>query len=124
MEGVAQESIVFAGRQNLNNLVLLWDDNGLSMDGVAQTDVDVPMRMAAAGFDVFSIDGNDFEEINYALNIAAKSNNPVFIQCKTVLGAGSSVANTAAAHGLAIDNAELDALIEKFENKAGVKLWK
>lgn len=124
MEGVAQESITFAGRNGLNNLIILWDDNGLSMDGVAQTDIDVPARMAAAGFDVFGVDGNNFDDINYALNLAHASANPVFIQCKTVLGRGTSVAGTPAAHGLAISNAELDALIEKYKSDVGAKLWK
>ena len=45
MEGVAQEAISFAGRYELNNLVLLWDNNGVSIDGAAQTDVNVAMRM-------------------------------------------------------------------------------
>ena len=63
MEGVAQEAIAFAGRYKLDNLVLLWDNNGLSMDGVAQTDLDVPMRMRAAGWSVRHANGNDFDEM-------------------------------------------------------------
>ena len=48
-EGVADEAIAFAGRYKLNNLVLLWDDNGITIDGAALTDLDVPTRMRAAG---------------------------------------------------------------------------
>ncbi len=58
MEGVANESIAFAGRYQLDNLVLLWDDNGISIDGVAQTDVNIPRRMAAAGWTVIAAHGN------------------------------------------------------------------
>ena len=80
MEGVAQESIAFAGRYKLNNLVLLWDDNGVSIDGVAQTDIDVPARMVAAGWRVMSVDGHDLAQINRALENATKSDRPVFVQ--------------------------------------------
>ena len=101
MEGVAQESIAFAGRYNLNNLVLIWDDNGVSIDGVALTDIDVPGRMVAAGWNVISVPGDDFTKINRALSGAKKSGMPTFIQCKTKIGAGSSLAGSNRVHGYA-----------------------
>lgn len=123
MEGVANESISFAGRYKLNNLILLWDDNGVSIDGVAQTDVDVPMRMVAAGWNVVSVPGNDFAKINRALSSAQTSDKPTFIQCKTQIGKGSSVAGSNRAHGYALDDLELASLIEENISSTGEMLW-
>ncbi|MCM1404783.1 MAG: transketolase, partial [Prevotella sp.] len=123
MEGVAQESIAFAGIYKLNNLVLLWDDNRISIDGAALTDIDVPMRMRAAGWRVITVNGDDFGAINRALSRCAASKNPTFIQCKTLIGRGSSVAGTARAHGLALGAAELDSLIAKYTSPRGAQLW-
>lgn len=123
MEGVAQESIAFAGRYKLNNLVLLWDDNGISIDGAAMTDIDVPTRMRAAGWNVLSVDGNDLYEINRALRTAQRSSTPVFVQCKTKIGLGASVAGTARAHGFAIPQDEMEALIGRLSSSRGVALW-
>ncbi|MBD5391504.1 transketolase, partial [bacterium] len=80
MEGVAQESIAFAGRYKLDNMILVWDDNGISIDGVAQTDVNIPMRMRAAGWRVITVDGHNFDEITSALNGAVRGHSPTFIQ--------------------------------------------
>lgn len=124
MEGVAQESIAFAGRYKLNNLVLLWDDNGISIDGVAQTDVDVPARMIAAGWHVICVDGHDFVRINRALENAKKSELPVFIQCKTEIGRGASVAGTNKAHGFGVADSELMQLVQKFLSPCGDNLWR
>ena len=124
MEGVAQEAIAFAGRYKLNNLVLMWDDNGLSIDGTAQTDINVPERMLAAGWDVLSTDGNDCGQVARALNSAKKSKKPVFVQCKTLLGLGSKLENTSKAHGLALTDSELLDLIEKFFAPRGDDLWR
>ena len=124
MEGVAQESIAFAGRYKLNNLVLLWDDNGVSIDGVAQTDVDVPARMAAAGWRVVCVDGHDFVRLNRALVNAQRSDVPVFIQCKTQIGQGASVAGTNKAHGFGVSDKELMLLVQKFISPYGDDLWR
>ena len=123
MEGVASESISFAGQYKLNNLILLWDDNGVSIDGRAITDVDMPMRMRAAGWNVVSVPGDDFKKLGRALNDAHKSNIPTFIQCKTVIGRDSSLAGTSAAHGLALSDAELMRLMEKYISPVGDDLW-
>ena len=113
MEGVAAESIAFAGRYGLDNLVLLWDDNGVSIDGVALTDMDVPLRMRAAGWAALQTPGDDFKKIMRALQAARENRNPVFIQCKTIIGCGSSLAGRAAAHGFALSDAEMMQLVEK-----------
>ena len=123
MEGVANEAIAFAGQYKLNNIVLLWADNGLSIDGTALTDIDVPARMAAAGWQVMSVDGDDFTRLNRALNNANKSAMPVFVQCKTVLGRGSSLAGSPKAHGFALSDSELKDLIQKYVSDVGDSLW-
>ncbi len=121
MEGVAQEAISFAGRYELNNLVLLWDNNGVSIDGAAQTDVNVAMRMRAAGWNVRIANGHDFDEIYDA--ISEPADGPIFVQCNTVLGLGSSVAGTHRAHGFEISDAEIALLIEDLDSARGRELW-
>ena len=123
MEGVANEAIGFAGRYNLDNLVLFWDDNGISIDGVAQTDINIPMRMRAAGWTVVTADGNDFDSL-YDAVAGAEAHGPLFVACKTVLGAESSVAGTARAHGFGVSDSELAKLIEKYHSVSGAALWK
>lgn len=123
MEGVAQESISFAGRYKLNNLVVVWDDNGVSIDGAAQTDIDMPARMLAAGWRVITTDGHDFDEITRALNAAMRGKAPVFIQAKTVIGRGSSAAGTSRAHGLGLSMGELKKLAADLWSERGMDLW-
>lgn len=123
-EGVAAEAIAFAGRYKLDNLVLLWDDNGLSIDGTALTAVDVPGVMRASGWRVINdIDMNDFDRLNRALVDSKRSRLPTFIQVKTVLGAGTSVAGRAAAHGLAIGVPELLKLMRQYVSGTGEARW-
>ena len=124
MEGVSFESLSFAGRYNLNNLIVLWDDNKLSIDGVAQTDINITARMRAMGFNVMSVRGNDIAAIEHALERAEKSGQPVFIQCKNVLGRSSSLENKSAAHGFALHDTEMLSLIAKNANADGERLWR
>ncbi len=123
MEGVASEAIAFAGHYKLNNPILLWDDNKISIDGAAVMESDVAGRVRAAGFNVIKINGDDFAAIDRALTAAQKSVTPTFIQCKTLIGAGSSVAGTARAHAYGLDASELLKLEDKFTSARGLKLW-
>ena len=123
MEGVSFESLSFAGRYNLNNLIVVWDDNKVSIDGVAQTDIDINARMRAMGFNVMSLRGNDIDALEHALERAEKSSRPVFVQCKNILGRGSSLANKSAAHGFALSETEMLSLIAKNSNEEGLRLW-
>jgi len=122
MEGVAQEAIAFAGRYKLNNLVLLWDNNGISIDGPAQTDVNVPMRMRAAGWSVRVANGHDFDEIYDAVTESADT--PIFVQCDTIIGIGSNVAGTPHAHGCDLSDSEINRLITQFDSECGDRLWR
>ena len=123
-EGVAAESIAFAGRYELDNLVLIWDDNGVSIDGAALVDLDVPARMAAAGWNVKYVDGNNFPDLNRALRGTTGRGAPTFVDAKTVIGRDSSMAGTSAAHGAALSDSEMMYLIEKNISYVGDDLWK
>lgn len=123
-EGIASEAIAFAGRYGLDNLVLLWDDNGLTIDGVAQTAVDVSGMVRACGWRVVNnIDADDFDRLNRVLVDTRRSKFPVFIQVKSVLGAGSSLAGKSAAHGLALGDDELLKLVRQYVSGSGEARW-
>lgn len=123
MEGVTQESIAFAGRYKLGNMVLIWVDNGISIDGVAQTDVDVPARMRAAGWRVATAPANDFDKINKILTDAQNQDMPTFVQLQTRIGTGTSVVGTAQAHGYAVPGDELEKLAAEYASAPGLELW-
>ena len=91
MEGIAQEALSIAGHLQLNNLVILWDNNSISIDGDTSitTSEDMKMRFIALGFEVINIDGHDHQQIRNALNQAQNSSKPILIDCKTKIGFGS-----------------------------------
>ena len=102
MEGISQEAITLAGRQQLAKLVVLWDDNGISIDGkLALSDAtDQVARFAACGWEVRAIDGHDVAEIDAALGWAKSNKRPTLIACKTHIGFGAPTKqDTAKAHG-------------------------
>jgi transketolase len=102
MEGISHEAIGLAGRQKLDKLILLWDDNGISIDGkVSLSDItDQPARFRAAGWHVQEVDGHDPEAIDAALTEAKKSPLPSMIACRSHIGFGApSKQDTAGAHG-------------------------
>ena len=102
MEGISQEAISFAGHLNLNKLVILWDNNSISIDGQTSltTSEDMQKRFEACGFDVIKIDGHNFDEIRAALQKAQSATRPTLIDCKTTIGFGSpSKAGTEKCHG-------------------------
>jgi len=91
MEGVSQEAIALAGHLKLNKLIVLFDDNGISIDGaIALADsVDQVKRFEAAGWNASRIDGHDPAAVNAALEKAQTSGKPVLIACKTKIGFGA-----------------------------------
>jgi len=105
MEGVSQEAITLAGRQKLGRLVVLWDNNNITIDG--QVDLadrtDQPKRFRAAGWEVIEIDGHDPEAIDAALSRAKRSRKPTMIACRTHIGLGHAAQDTAKAHGALTD---------------------
>ncbi len=105
MEGVSQEALALAGKQQLSRLIVLWDDNGITIDGkVSLSDVtDQKARFAASGWDVFSCDGHDPVDIDRALSAAKASSRPSMIACKTHIALGSSAQDTSKGHGALTD---------------------
>ncbi|UWQ97057.1 transketolase [Rhodobacteraceae bacterium M385] len=105
MEGISQEALALAGRQELSRLIVLWDDNGITIDGnVSMSDcTDQKARFAASGWDVFSCDGHDPADIDRALTEAKASPRPAMIACKTHIAIGSSAQDTAKGHGALTD---------------------
>ncbi|MDZ4135591.1 MAG: transketolase, partial [Paracoccaceae bacterium] len=105
MEGVSQEAIGLAGKHQLSRLIVLWDDNGITIDGkVSLSDVtDQKARFAASGWDVFSCDGHDPEDIDRAITAAKASPRPAMVDCKTHIALGSSAQDTSKGHGALTD---------------------
>ncbi|MEM7506464.1 MAG: transketolase [Pseudomonadota bacterium] len=102
MEGVSQEAITLAGRQQLSNLIVLWDDNGISIDGKVDLSdrTDQVARFEASGWVTKAIDGHDTAEIEAALDWAVTQKSPVMIACKTHIGFGAPTQqDTSKAHG-------------------------
>lgn len=105
MEGVSQEAIALAGRQELSHLIVLWDDNGITIDGKVDLSdrTDQKARFAASGWDVFSCDGHDPDDIDRALAAAKASPRPAMVACKTHIALGSSAQDTSKGHGALTD---------------------
>jgi len=116
MEGVSQEAIALAGHWRLNKLIVLYDDNGISIDGPTSLadSVDQVKRFKAAGWAAERIDGQDQTAIAEAIARAHDSNKPSLIACKTTIGYGApNKAGTAKAHGEALGADELRAAKQK-----------
>ena len=116
MEGVSQEAIAMAGVWKLNKMIVLYDDNGISIDGptsIADA-VDQVKRFKSAGWAAELIDGHDQKAIAAAITRAQKSSKPTLIACKTTIGFGAPTrAGTAKAHGEALGAEELKGAKEK-----------
>ncbi|MEM9060730.1 MAG: transketolase [Pseudomonadota bacterium] len=108
MEGVSQEAIGLAGMQELSNLIVLWDDNGITIDGpVSMSDrTDQIKRFEASGWEVRAVDGHDYADLDEAMAWARSDarKGPVMLACKTRIGIGSSAEGTAKAHGALTDD--------------------
>ncbi|MFB6418529.1 MULTISPECIES: transketolase [Bradyrhizobium] len=116
MEGVSQEAIAMAGHWKLNKLIVLYDDNGISIDGPTSISdsVDQVKRFKSAGWAAEKIDGHDQAAIADAITRAKKSNKPTLIACRTTIGFGAPTkAGTSKVHGEALGADELKAAKEK-----------
>ena len=110
MEGVSQEALSLAGHLKLRKLIVLFDDNDISIDGpVSLSDRTNQLeRFAASGWATMSIDGHAPKAIEQAIETAKKSDRPTLIACKTTIGKGApSKAGKAAAHGAPLGEDEI-----------------
>ncbi len=115
MEGISHEAISLAGHLKLNKLTVIFDDNGISIDGPTSLSEsgDVIQRFEAAGWAAERIDGHDAAAIDAALKRAAISDKPTLIAAKTQIGFGSpNKANSSKAHGSPLGAAEVAATRE------------
>jgi len=116
MEGISQEAIALAGHLKLNRLIVLFDDNGISIDGALSLSdsVDQVKRFEAAGWSAARVDGHDAAAIAAALEKAQSSDRPVLIACKTTIGFGAPTkAGKASSHGSPLGADEIKGAREK-----------
>jgi len=132
MEGVSQEAIGLAGKLQLSRLIVLWDNNGITIDGkVSLADItDQKARFAASGWDVFECDGHDPADIDRALTEAKASPRPAMVACTTHIALGHAAQDTSKGHGALTDKAQLQAAKDAygwtggpFEVPAEIKRW-
>ena len=112
MEGISHEAISLAGHLRLARLIVLWDDNSISIDGSTELSVsdDQLARFKASGWHVACVDGHDHAAIANAIENAREDDRPSFIACSTVIGFGApNKAGTAATHGAPLGEDELAA---------------
>ncbi|HYB09768.1 MAG TPA: transketolase [Alphaproteobacteria bacterium] len=111
MEGISHEAISLAGHLGLGKLIVLWDDNRVSIDGATDLAVsdDQLARFRACGWDVQAVDGHKAGEIYGALARARTTKTPSFIACRTIIARGAPTkAGTASAHGAALGAKEIE----------------
>ena len=102
MEGISQEAISLAGHLKLSKLIVLFDDNNISIDGTIDLSdsTDQLMRFEASGWNVNRVDGHNHDDIEKAIQEAIESNKPSLIACKTKIGFGSpSKEGKSSSHG-------------------------
>ncbi|MCV6586565.1 MAG: transketolase [Marinibacterium sp.] len=111
MEGASQEAIALAGRHQLGRLVVLWDDNNITIDGeVSLADkTDQLMRFKASGWHVQAVDGHNPAEIDAAIAAAKRTRKPSLIACKTHIALGHAAQDTSKGHGALTDAEQLAA---------------
>ncbi len=110
MEGISHEAFSLASHLNLNKLIVLWDDNNITIDGnvTASDSTNTIARMQAYGFNTISVDGYDNKAIEEAIKEAKKSDKPSFIAVKTKIGYGSpNKQDTSSVHGAPLGKEEL-----------------
>jgi transketolase len=117
MEGISHEAISLAGHLKLGKLIVMWDDNSISIDGPTSLSVsdDQVKRFEASGWNTIRVDGHDTKAVSAALAKAkADSSKPWLIACKTTIGYGAPTkAGKASAHGEALGVDEIKGAREK-----------
>lgn len=111
MEGISHESCALAGHLKLSHLIVLYDDNGISIDGPTSLSYsdDVTKRFESYHWDVQTVDGHDMAAIEKAIAQAKTTNTPSLIRCKTHIGFGAPTKqDSSSSHGSPLGAAELE----------------
>ncbi|MDP2495242.1 transketolase [Shimia thalassica] len=116
MEGISQEAIGLAGRHSLGHLVVLWDNNNITIDGSVELSdrTNQVQRFRASGWHVQEIDGHDPEAIDAAIEAAKKAKKPSMIACKTHIALGHAAQDTSKGHGALTDADQMKAAKEAY----------
>ena len=112
MEGISHEAASMAGHMQLSRLIVLFDDNGISIDGRTDLTVsdNITGRFESYGWQVLACDGHDMDAVSAAITAAKADNRPSLIRCKTVIGFGSPAKQgTSGVHGAPLGDAEIEA---------------
>jgi len=110
MEGISQEAITIAGHLKLNKLIVLWDDNKITIDGATSltTSEDMAGRFKAAGWNTLAVDGHDYAAVSATISAAKTSDKPTLIACATTIGFGAPTkAGTSGCHGSPLGKEEI-----------------
>lgn len=118
MEGISEEAISLAGHWGLNKLIVLWDNNNITIDGTVDkaNSTDQIARFKAVGWNTIEIDGHDYGMIESAIKKAQTSNKPTLIACKTKIGFGApNKCGTSKCHGSPLGAEEVAAMRQALE---------
>ena len=111
-EGISHEAIDLAGHLRLVRLIVLWDDNRISIDGPTSlsTSMDQPARFAAAGWDVSQVDGHDRKPSPRRSKPRRHADRPSLIACRTMIGKGApNLGGSEKTHGAPLGDDEIAA---------------
>ncbi|MDR2778490.1 MAG: transketolase [Rickettsiales bacterium] len=121
MEGISYEALSIAGNLCLKNLILLWDNNGITIDGSTSItrNENMKMRMESIGFNYLEADGHDYGSIGDVIGLAQNSDRPVFISFRTKIGFASPKQGSNKCHGSPLTKEEL----AETKKKLGCENW-